>query len=58
MNALTLAVRLLRRDLRDRSLSILLAALVTAVAAVAAIGFLIDRTDQVVERQAGGAVRR
>ena len=53
MNALTLAVRLLRRDLRDRSLSILLAALVTAVAAVAAIGFLIDRTGQVVERQAG-----
>ena len=53
MNPLTLAMRLLRRDVRDRSLVILVAALMTAVAAVTAIGLLIDRTGQVVERQAG-----
>ena len=46
MNALALAWRQLRRDLRAGEVRILLAALVIAVLAVTAVGFITDRAER------------
>jgi len=46
MNTLTLAIRQLRRDLAAGEVRILLAALVLAVLAVSAVGFITDRAER------------
>ena len=52
MNAPTYALRTLPRELRSGEVLVLLAAVVLAVAALTAVGFLTDRISKAVERQA------
>ncbi len=53
MKGLSLALRLLRRDLRSGELRVLLAALLVAVTCVTAVAFFTDRVQQALTRQAG-----
>lgn len=52
MNTLRLTLRMLARDLRAGELSVLVLALVLAVAALTSVGFLADRVQQAVAREA------
>lgn len=52
MNGLRLAFRMLLRDLRTGEMTVLAIALVLAVAALTGVGFLADRVQRVVEREA------
>jgi len=52
MRALTLALRTLGREWRSGELGILLLALTVAVAALTGVGFLVERIDAAVDRQA------
>jgi putative ABC transport system permease protein len=53
MPALRFALRNLRRDLRSGELSVLLLALLVAVASLTAVGFFTSRVGRAVEQQAG-----
>lgn len=53
MNALSLALRLLRRDWRAGELRVLMLALVIAVGGVTSVGFFTDRVNRALVRQAG-----
>ncbi|MFA7241144.1 MAG: FtsX-like permease family protein [Sulfuricellaceae bacterium] len=53
MNALNLALRLLRRDWRAGELRVLMLALVIAVGSVTSVGFFTDRVNRALVRQAG-----
>ncbi len=52
MNTLRLTLRMLWRDLRAGELTVLALALVVAVAALTSVGFLADRVERSVEREA------
>ncbi len=52
MNTLRLMLRMLLRDLRAGELTVLALALVLAVAALTSVGFLADRVQRAVEREA------
>ena len=52
MKALTFAIRSFGRELRSGEVVVLLAAVILAVAALTAVGFLTDRIGKAVERQA------
>ncbi len=52
MNVLALAMRMLRRDWRAGELSVLIAALILAVASVGTVGFFADRVKGALTRQA------
>lgn len=52
MNTLRLTLRMLRRDLRAGELTLLVVAMVLAVAALTGVGFLADRVQRAVESEA------
>jgi putative ABC transport system permease protein len=52
MKALTFAMRSFGRELRSGEVVVLLSAVILAVAALTAVGFLTDRIGKAVERQA------
>ena len=52
LDRLALALRLMRRELAAGELSVLLAALVVAVAAMSSVGFFTDRVDRALHQQA------
>lgn len=52
MNNLRLALRLLMRDLRAGELTVLVLALTLAIAALTSVGFLADRVERAVQREA------
>src|SRR5947208_6678980 len=52
MNTIRLALRMLSRDARAGELSVLIAALVLAVASVGSVGFFTDRVKGALTRQA------
>ncbi|MDO6459573.1 FtsX-like permease family protein [Granulosicoccaceae sp. 1_MG-2023] len=52
MNTTSLVRRSLKRDLRDSTLRILMAALIIAIAAVASVGFFTDRVSRALKMQA------
>ncbi len=52
VNSLRLMLQMLRRDVRSGELTVLFVALVLAVAALTSVGFLADRVERAVEREA------
>lgn len=56
MNSVSLALRLLGRDFRGGELTVLLVAIVLAVAAMTAVGFFTDRVGRAIKAQAGAVL--
>ncbi|MBT8445346.1 MAG: ABC transporter permease, partial [Gammaproteobacteria bacterium] len=56
MSSWTFAIKSLLRDLRAGELSVLLTAIIVAVAAMTAVGFFTDRVGRAIQMQAGAAL--